>query len=74
VRITGSDTQLTYEAYILVQLNIHRIRITSSDKKVVIDNDARKTIREYHLKNHESLLWKDLGPQVCEPHPSLCED
>ena len=44
--------------------SIHRVRLRTDDKKVVIDNDPAKTLQEAGLKDGDSLIYKDLGPQV----------
>lgn len=48
------------------QRDVHRLKITTADKKVVIDNDPRKTVASLNLQNGDELHWKDLGPQICE--------
>ena len=48
----------------MIQLNIHRQRITTSDKKVLDDED--KTLKEMGIREGDELEIKDLGPQICE--------
>lgn len=49
----------------LQQRDINRLKITTADKKITIDNDPRKTVASLNLKSGDELLWKDLGPQIC---------
>lgn len=53
-------------ALVIPQLNVNRVRITTQDKKVVVDNDTRKTLAQAGLQQGDKLVWKDLGPQICQ--------
>lgn len=48
----------------LLQLNIHRQRLTTTEKKVLDDGD--KTLVEFGIKSGDKVEIKDLGPQICE--------
>jgi very-long-chain enoyl-CoA reductase len=45
------------------KLSVHRQRLTTSDKKVLDDDD--KTLAQLGIKQGEILEIKDLGPQIC---------
>ena len=49
------------------QVNVHRQRITTSDKKVLDDDD--RSLADYGVRDGDSLDFKDLGPQVGASRP-----
>ena len=49
------------------QVNVHRQRLTTSDKKVLDDDD--RSLADYGVRDGDSLDFKDLGPQVGASRP-----
>ena len=61
---TVSDLKQAIERSTL-RLNRHRQRITTVDKKVVLDDDE-KPLKDFGVNDGDDLHIKDLGPQVGE--------
>lgn len=49
------------------KVDVHRQRLTTSDKKVLEDGDH--SLKQSGLKDGDSLEIKDLGPQICKQNP-----
>jgi very-long-chain enoyl-CoA reductase len=60
---TVGDLKLEIEQTSPLRLSRHRQRITTTDKKSVLEDDE-KSLESYGIKNGEELVFKDLGPQV----------
>lgn len=61
---TTTLEQVYREAAAKTRRDVNRLRITTADKKVALDNDPRKTAASVNLKDGDELHWKDLGPQI----------
>lgn len=57
----------------LKNLSRHRQRITTEDKKVVLEDEDKK-LESFGIKNGDELYLKDLGPQVGQSCISLSLD
>jgi hypothetical protein len=54
---------------LIVQMNVHRQRLTTLDKAALGDDD--KTLAEVGVKEGDVVQIKDLGPQICQFSTSL---
>lgn len=61
---SASTAELYKQVAARKKSSIHRVRLRTNDKKTTIDNDPAKTLQQAGLKDGDSLIYKDLGPQV----------
>jgi very-long-chain enoyl-CoA reductase len=63
---SASTAELYKQVAARKRSSIHRVRLRTAndDKKANIDNDPAKTLQQAGLKDGDSLVYKDLGPQV----------
>ena len=65
--LSSAQRRLTVCIPELLQISTSRQRLTTTDKKVLDDDD--KSMSDYGLKDGDTVEVKDLGPQICA---SLC--
>ncbi|CAD6566454.1 MAG: 3-oxo-5a-steroid 4- dehydrogenase [Cyphobasidiales sp. Tagirdzhanova-0007] len=61
---SASTEELYKQVAAKTRLSVHRLRITTQDKKRKVDNDAKQTLVQAGVRSGDNLAWKDLGLQI----------